>query len=303
MTSLVKPHGGALVERVVYGRAARSLVARAHRLPTITLDEPSVAHLDLLGCGGAAPLRGFMTMSQYRSVLDRQRLPDGLLFPVPLVLPVRPGRLGASPPGSEVALRDPSGVLRGTLAVTDTFVRDAREEALLVHGTADPGHPGVARLLAAPTGAVGGEVTLLRRDDAPFESAREVRLRLAQQGFFRVAGGFAAGLPEIAPGEDAQVDALLVRSLAGAVALDPRLPVVVARHLPLVPPQPGARELMFQALVLKNFGASHLVIPDDQRDLASADALLRARLDLGMTLLRGNEARRAGEPFVSRPAA
>jgi sulfate adenylyltransferase len=303
MTSLVKPHGGALVERVVSGRAARALATRARRLSTITLDEHTLARLDLLACGGAAPLRGFMTHSQYRSVLDRQRLPNGLLFPLPLVLPVRPGRLGASPPGSEVALRDASGALRGTLAVTDTFVRDSREEARLVHGTADPAHPAAAWLLGAPAGAVGGEVTLLRPEDASFETAREVRLRLAQQAFFRVAGGFGAGLPEIAPGEDARVDALLVRSIAGAVALDPHLPVVIARHLPFVAPQAGAREILFQALVLKNFGASHLVVPDAQRDLASADALMRTRFELGMTLQRGHDASRTGEPSMSRPAA
>lgn len=300
MTSLVKPHGGALVERIVSGDAARALVTRARRLPSVRLDEHALAALELLAVGAAAPLRGFMTNREYRSVLDRHRLPGGLLFPVPLVLPVRPEQLGASPPGSEVALRDASGLLRGTLAVTDTFVRDPREEALLVHGTADPAHPRAARLLRAPTGALGGEVTLLRPPDASFETTREVRLRLAQQSFFRVAAGLGAGLPEIAPGVDAAVDALLARSIFGAVALHPRLPVVVARHLPVVPAQAGARELVFHALVVKNFGASHLVVPVARRDLASADALLRASLDLGVTLLRGSA---AGAPPAARTAA
>jgi len=305
MTSLVKPHGGALVERVVSGDAARALIARARRLPSVRLDEHALATAELLACGGAAPLRGFMTHREYRSVLDRQRLPDGLLFPLPLVLPVRPERLGATPPGTEVALRDVSGLLRGTLAVTDTFVRDPREEALLVHGTADPAHRRAARLLRAPTGALGGEVTLLRPPDASFETTREVRLRLAQQSFFRVAAGFGAGLPELAPGVKTEVDALLVRSLACAVVLDPHLPVLVARNLPAIPPQAGARELAFHALALKNFGASHLVVPDTGRDLATADALLRARTELGTVLLGargvGDRSPRRGGPRHEDP--
>ncbi len=299
MTSLVKPHGGSLIERVVFGDAARALAARALRLPSVRLD----AHaMELLASGGAAPLRGFMTHREYRSVLDRQRLPGGLLFPLPMVVPVRPGRLGAFPPGSEVALRDDSGALRGTLLVTDTFVRDLREEALLVHGTADPAHPRVAQLLRAPPGALGGDVTLLREPDTSFESTREVRLRLARQGFFRVAGGFGAGLPELPPGADTGIDALLVHSLADAVALDPRLPVVVARGMSPLPAQPGGRELLFHALVLKNFGASHLVVPVAPRNLGSADALVRARLELGVTILRGQGPAGAGAPTARRAA-
>jgi sulfate adenylyltransferase len=296
VTSLVKPHGGALVERVVSGETARAVRARAQRLPYIQLQAHHLAALELLAAGGAAPLRGFMTQREYRSVLDRQRLPGGLLFPLPLVLPVRPGKLGAYRPGSEVALCDERGELRGTLAVTDTFVRDLRQEVLLVHGSADPAHPRVARVLRDPPGALGGEVTLLREPDAPFESAREVRLRLARQDLFRIAAGFGAGLPQLPAGAEAGIDALLVRTLDDAVHLDLRLPAVVARGVPAVPSRPVGRELLFHALVLKNFGASHLVVPGAPYDLASADALLRARFELGVTLLRGPGPAGAGAP-------
>jgi sulfate adenylyltransferase len=303
MTSLVKPHGGALVERVVSGETARAVAARADRFQSVEIDDDAIAALELLACGAAAPLRGFMTHAQYRSVLDRQRLPSGLLFPVPLVLPVKPARLGATPPGAAVALRDRAGRLLGTLAVTDTFVRDLREESLLVHGTADPAHPRASRLLRGPAGALGGEVTLLRPVDPSFETAREVRLRLAQHSFFRVAAGLGPGLPELAARSDAALDALLAASLVGAVGLDPRLPVVLARQAPVLPPQPGPRELVFHALVAKNLGASHLVVPDVRRALGSADALLRASVDLGVTLLRGGATAVGGATEGAREAA
>jgi ATP sulfurylase len=286
-SALVKPHGGTLVERVVSGEYARALEARARRLPSLELDPPALATLELLGGGGAAPLRGFMTHREYRSVLDTQHLPGGHLFPLPLTLAVRPGRLGGLPPGSELALRDERGALRGILRVADTFVRALREEALLVHGTDDASHPRVAALLRQPPGALGGEVTLLRTGEGAAETTREVRLRLARQELFRVAAGFGAGLPALPPGDDAGVDAVLVRSLADVAALDPRVPVVIARSLPALPTRPGARELVHHALVLKNFGASHLVVPDLARDLTGADAVLRARRELGLTLLRG----------------
>jgi ATP sulfurylase len=285
-TSLVKPHGGALVERVVSGAYAEAAAARAAKLPEIELDANTVATLELLAGGGAAPLRGFMTHREYRSVLDAQRLPGGLLFPLPLVLPVKPGRLGAFPPGSDVALRDGRGALRGLLRVGDAFVRALREEALLVHGTDDASHPRVAQLLAQPPGALGGEVTLLRGPGTSLETTREVRLRLARQALYRLAAGFGPGLPALPPGDDPGVDALLVRSLADVAALDPRVPAVVAGSLPVLPPRPGARELVHHALVLKNHGASHLVVPEAARGLSVGDALLRARRELGVALVR-----------------
>lgn len=302
MTSLVKPHGGALVERVVSGETARAVRARAQRFPSVQLQARHLSALELLAAGGAAPLGGFMTHREYRSVLDRQRLPGGALFPLPLVLPVRPRELGAFPLGSEVALRDERGELRGVLVVTDTFVRDPRGEALLVHGSADPAHPRVARILGDPPGALGGEVTLLRDPESPFETAREVRLRLARQELVRVAAGFGAGLPELPASAEAGVDALLVRSLDDAARLHPRLPAVVVRGLPVVPCRPGARELLFHALVLKNFGASHLVVPAALRDLASAHVLLRARLELGVSLIGGPGPTGTGSPPTRRAA-
>src|SRR6266702_517608 len=141
MSSLIKAHGGTLVERILSPTEALALQERASQLETVTLDEDELLDLELLASGGASPLSGFMGQRDHRSVLDQQRLAGGALFP-------------------------------------DTFVRDVREEARLVHGTDDPAHPGAARLLARPAGALGGEVALIRPRDLRFETAREVRLRL-----------------------------------------------------------------------------------------------------------------------------
>src|SRR6266496_3098704 len=194
--SLIKPHGGALAEAVLKGAEAERLEARAGDLPSVTLGDRELLDLELIASGGASPLRGFMGQRDYRSVLDGQRLASGPLFPVPITLPVPAERLGMLAPGAEVALRDARGALRGALAVRDTFVRDVREEARLVHGTDDPGHSVAAHVLSRPPGTLGGEVVLLRPRELRFETAREVRLRLAQHGFYRVTAGLTASLPE-----------------------------------------------------------------------------------------------------------
>lgn len=285
MTSLVKPHGRQLVERVLTQRDAGELRRRAPRLPSIALDAHELADLELVATGAASPLRGFMDLRDYRSVLDRQRLWSGVLFPVPVTLAVPVGRLGELRPGAEAALRDPAGQLRGALRITDAYVRNVREEARLLYGTDDPSHPGVAYLLSRPPGVVGGEIVAVRPRDPAFETAREVRLRLAQHGFLRVAASLGAGIPETAAAAQGAADALLVRSLAGEATLDPRFPVAVAR-VPLADRHLGARGALLEAIAAKNLGASHLVLGAARADLATADALLRHRDELGLTLLR-----------------
>lgn len=301
MSSLIEPHGGTLFEAVVDGAEAVALQVAAGALPSLVLDPQELLDLELLAAGGASPLRGFMGHRDYRCVLDRQRLASGVLFPVPLTLAVPIERLTLEP-GTRVALRDAAGALRGALVVRETFVRDVRGEARLLHGTDDPAHRGVRYLLSRPAGALGGEVVLLRSRTRVVETAHEVRLRLAHHGFRRVAAGFGAGVPQGARTALGRVDVLLVESLAGYVAAAPRFPVLLAR-LPPVTRHAGALDAILHALVLRNFGVSHLFLDAARTDLATADALVRFQRDLGLVYVRGRDPTSSLAPRDARAAA
>ena len=301
MSSLIEPHGGTLFEAVVDGAEAEALREGAAALPSLVLDAQELLDLELLAAGGASPLRGFMGHGDYRSVLERQRLASGVLFPVPLTLAVPVERL-AFEPGTPVALRDSAGVLRGTLVVRESFVRDVQGEARLLHGTDDPAHRGVGYLLARPAGALAGEVALLRPRPRVVETAREVRLRLAHHGFRRVAAGFGAGVPQGAPTALGRVDVLMVESLAGYVASAPRFPVLLAR-LPPLAHRAGPLGAILRALVLRNFGVSHLFLDASRTDLATADALVRLQRDLGLVYVRGRDPAPGATPGDVREAA
>jgi sulfate adenylyltransferase len=285
-TSLVPPHGGALVDCLAAGAEAEGIAARSSSLPTIALDPGEILDLELIASGGASPVRGFLGHADYRAVLDERRLANGRLFPLPLTAAVPVERLGAFAPGTEVALRSALGELRGLLTVSDTFVRDLHTEARVVYGTDDRAHPGVRALLGRPSGAVGGEVRVLRPAGRRFETAREVRLRLARDGYYRVAAGLGAGVVEAARAAVPHVDALLVPVLLGEVDFAPPLPVVAA-SLPLPRRRAGAREALLQSMVLRNFGVSHLVLGAARTDLKTADALLRHQEELGLGFIRG----------------
>lgn len=302
MPSLIWPHGGVLVEGILDEADAEGLAARSTALPSLVLDSQELLDLELLASGGASPVRGFMGRADHRSVLDRQRLASGALFPIPITLAVPDRRHDALAPGTEVALRDADGALRGAITVRETFVRDVREEAHVLYGTDDPSHRGVRYLLSRPARALGGEVALLRPRTSVFETAREVRRRLAQHGFFRVAAGMGAGVPEAANAARNHVDALLVRAPAGDETLAPPFPVVLAR-LPPSARHAGARDALLHALLLRNFGVTHLVLDASRADLATADALIRFRRELGLAVVHAAGRAAGAAPGTTRAAA
>jgi ATP sulfurylase len=55
-------------------------------MPDITLNERQMCDLELLATGAFSPLKGFMTRSDYESVLDRMRLQNDILWPIPICL-------------------------------------------------------------------------------------------------------------------------------------------------------------------------------------------------------------------------
>jgi ATP sulfurylase len=273
------------VERVAAPLEAGALAARAARLPSVELDPAAEADLELLATGAASPLRGYLGRLDHRSVLDRWRLASGALWPWPVTLAVPVERLAELAPGREVALRDAAGRLRGVLAVSDAYVRNPREEARLLFGSENPAHPGVAEVLARPSGSLGGEVTALpipAGRPAQESSPRAIRRLLLERGWRRAAVVQPRGLPTRAQAQIVLValglaDGVLVQPLAeDGDPAGPRAAAVLeawrsaADRLggervrvgpaPLRDRHGGGRDVLLQALVRRNLGARDFLV-------------------------------------------
>jgi len=283
-----------LVNRIVPGRDAEALRRRAAPLPKLTLDARELADLELVATGAASPLNGFLGPDDYASVLERLRLADGTLWPLPFTLAVD-GQAFA--PGDEAALHDAQGRLWGVIEVAHVFTRDPLEEARKVYGTEDPAHPGVAYLLARPATLVGGPVQVLPLpDDLPFARFRltpqELRARIAERGWRRVAG-FQTRNPIHRAHEHLtklaleQSDGLVLHPLVGETKGDDvpagvrfaAYEALVESYYPadrtLLAAFPaamryaGPREALFHALVRKNYGITHLIVGRDHAGVGS----------------------------------
>jgi sulfate adenylyltransferase len=311
MRILPRPYGGTLVDRFAAPLEAAALAERAARLPAVVLDARALADLELIAGGAASPLRGFLGERDLRSVLDRWRLAGGALWPMPVTLAVPAERLAELSPGREIALFAAGGRLRGVITVSDTYVRSPREEARVLFGTDSPAHPGAAEVLARPSGTLGGEISVLPASgDGAASLPRALRASFAERGWSRVAALRPRGLPNRAQAQVARIalgleEGVVIQPVADdGSSRGPRAAAALeawhryaAAALPgdrvlVAPPAAadagaGGRDVLFQALVARNLGASALLVVRHGDQIRPVDGL-PADLDaseLGMAIV------------------
>ena len=86
------PAADNLVDLLVDDERAEKLKTIALNLPELLLNSRQLCDLELLATGVFSPLESFMKRTDYESVLDRMRLQNDVLWPVPISLDV-PGTL------------------------------------------------------------------------------------------------------------------------------------------------------------------------------------------------------------------
>ena len=153
-------HGGELVDLLVSADRAAELKTASASYPSWDLsDRQQLCDLELLMNGGFSPLQGFMGREAYDSVCSSMRLPDGTVWPMPIVLDLTEEAASNLKPGDKLALRDSEGVMLAVLHVEELYRPDREAEAQQVFGTVDPNHPGVAMVLNRTNAVyVGGKV-------------------------------------------------------------------------------------------------------------------------------------------------
>jgi sulfate adenylyltransferase len=284
------PHGGVLVDRrlgVEAGAVASGGVA------SLVVTPAEAADLRALATGAYSPLTGFMGAKQHQSVVESMRLPDGLLWPIPVCLGLPDG---LRVDGGRLALRDREGRLLGMLEVAEVFDRDRTAEAQLVYGTGDPAHPGVARVLQAPSRAVAGPIQAVVEPLAGPVGERaltpaQTRQVFAERGWASVVGfqtrnpvhraheylmkcalEMVDGLllhPLVGPTKEGDVPAeVRMRAYAAVLGYFPASRVLLAA---LVAPMryAGPREAILHALVRKNYGCTHFIVGRDHAGVGS----------------------------------
>ena len=90
MSALISAYNDSLVDLMVPDVELEELRAYASTLPSLQLSARCVCDLELLATGAFTPLHRFMGKSDYQRVLEEMRLADGVVFPIPVTMPVDP---------------------------------------------------------------------------------------------------------------------------------------------------------------------------------------------------------------------
>jgi len=293
----IAPHGGALVNRVLQGAERSEAQARAMGLPRVTLTPIAESDLEMIGTGALSPLTGFMRHADYDRVVREMRLSSGLVWSMPIVLPVASAVAESLQSGGEVALVSGTGQILGLMTISEKYRVDRTFEATNVYRTTDLKHPGVARLMGQGDVLLAGDIWLLGRPAGrPFAEFRhdpaETRNMFAQRNWRRVVG-FQTRNPIHRSHEYIQktaleiVDGLLLHPLVGEtkgddIPADVRMKSYQTLMRDYYPPErvilgvfpaamryAGPREAVFHALCRKNYGCTHFIVGRDHAGVGS----------------------------------
>ncbi|HHW33860.1 MAG TPA: bifunctional sulfate adenylyltransferase/adenylylsulfate kinase [Paracoccus solventivorans] len=281
-------------ELYVNADSAQKLKADAGEMPSWDLTQRQLCDLELLMNGGFHPLKGFLTEADYDGVVNDMRLSSGALWPMPITLDVSEEFAAKAEPGTDIALRDPEGVILAILSVTDRWTPDKKREAEKVFGNGadDIAHPAINYLhnVAGPV-YLGGPITGIQppthydfkaRRDTPNElraffrkmgwrrivafQTRNPLHRAHQELTFRAAREAQANLlihPVVGMTKPGDVDHFTrVRCYEAVLDKYPSATTHLSL-LNLAMRMAGPREAVWHGIIRRNHGLTHMIVGRD----------------------------------------
>ncbi|WOI55632.1 bifunctional sulfate adenylyltransferase/adenylylsulfate kinase [Palleronia sp. LCG004] len=286
------PNLAPIPELYVSYDSAQKLKSEAGDLPSLDLTPRQICDLELLMNGGFAPLKGFLGRADYDGVVEKMRLADGTLWPMPITLDVSEAFSEGIEEGQDIALRDQEGVILATMTITDKWVPEKSREAEMVFGANDEAHPAVDYLHnRAGKVYLGGPVTGIQqpvhydfraRRDTPNElrayfrkmgwrrvvafQTRNPLHRAHQELTFRAAKEAQANLlihPVVGLTKPGDVDHFTrVRCYEAVLDKYPSATTTMSL-LPLAMRMAGPREAVWHGLIRRNYGCTHFIVGRD----------------------------------------
>jgi len=293
MSSLVPPHGGNLVSRLVEGEELVEVQRRARELPMVRMTSRETSDLIMIGIGAFSPVDGFMGRKDWERVCKEFKTAKGIFWPIPITLSVSTDVASGLREGGEVALIDvESSELMGSMRIEEKYTIDKPYECKQIFRTDDPKHPGVAKVLAQGEFNIAGPVQVLSeldyRDQFPYLYARpeETRAIFDERGWQTIAALQLRNPMHRSHEYVAKIalevsDGLFVHQLVGKlkegdipaqtrvqcvqVVIDHYFPKerVVTKVYPMEMRYAGPREALLHAVFRQNYGASHMIIGRD----------------------------------------
>jgi pyruvate kinase len=286
---LIEPHGGHLVQR----HASVDEREQATKLPRLQVSDTTLLDCEQITHGTYSPLSGFMDRATCDAVLDTSRLPNGTIWPMPVLLSAPKDVTQDFGVGDKVALVGADDTVYATLDVAEIFTMDLEHVAQKWFGTSSKDHPGVTRLFRDGDQFIAGDVALVERLPSPYRhyelTPAQSRFIFAHKGWSKVVG-FHTRNPihrghehiQLQALQDTGADGLYINPVIGPKKSGDFLPgpimlsyqtmlefglfpkgKVILGSFATYSRYAGPREAVFTALCRKNMGCSYFIIGRD----------------------------------------
>jgi len=289
---MIKPHGGRLINKVASGKRRKELEERANSICVLEIEDRYVSDCEMIAIGGFSPLSGFMNKKTAESVLNKMQLPNGLIWAIPIVLPIKKADNNNIRVGEDVALYDNKHNLIALMAVTETFTLDKDNFCKKIFKTAETAHPGVKALKESGNIFLAGDIELVNRpvrekiDKKYFLDPAQTREEFEKRGWktvvaFQTRNPIHRAHEYLIKCAMESLDGALIHPIVGEtkpddIPADIRMrcyEVLIEEYfnkdrtmlsvLPMAMRYAGPREAVHHLIVRKNYGCTHIIIGRD----------------------------------------
>jgi len=140
---MIEPHGKTLVSFHLSADELSEYSELSNKTASLTLSLKQQCDLEMIANGAFSPLSTFNNQKDYEEILLNNKLSNGLVWPIPIVLDVPDQFLKSLDKNEYISLRNTEGFLLAILKVKEFWTPNKKEEANLVFKSNDLNHPGV----------------------------------------------------------------------------------------------------------------------------------------------------------------
>jgi sulfate adenylyltransferase len=288
--SLISPHGGTLINRVLDAGSAATAAKQAGALVQVPLSFREACDLEMLAIGAFSPLAGFMAEADFARVCREMRLASGTVWPIPVTLSPSDEIASRINKGDRVALAF-EGQTLALMTASEKYRHDKALEIPNVYKTEDDAHPGVKIVRQQGSFCLAGDIDVITPNPNPEFPAYRLPPARTREIFASKNWSTIAAFQTRNPIHRAHeyltkcaleiTDGLLIHPLVGETKSDD-IPADVRMRcyqvlingyynkdrtvlsvMPLAMRYAGPREAILHALIRKNYGCTHFIVGRD----------------------------------------
>ncbi len=179
-----KPHGGALVNKVLRNSAKEKILESLKEFEKIKVDQMRAYDIENIAFGTYTPLEGFMFSEDVESILNEVHLSSDILWSIPIILDIDKEAKNKISEGDEIILVY-NDLPLALMHVEEIYKWNKEEFVEKLFKTKDLNHPGVNYYLNMKEYLIAGEIWLINEipRDAWILRPKETRLIFKEKGW------------------------------------------------------------------------------------------------------------------------